>query len=504
MSQNACNYKVLLIIFILSIYFTPSAGAVDSSILTDSIRQGVGNIDLFKDITAADLESYRVDGGDQLFFAVDINENASGAEKASSQGVAVKSAKLLVTIGGVETEFSDFSTETQAVLIEDNGDPATLPQTYFTLLGGTGSNRINGSTQIIDQFDSILTIHNVNESLSGVTSAKLLITLLVTDPSLGDPEAFYDYNNGFEDMAIFNQADAEELDTIAAGRDEAPVVVLTDPPPDTSMVIVSWLDFPSSNTYYWIAYEDLFPEKGDYDFNDLVVPYKVRFGLNDQNQVVAVTGSAYLLARGAGYDHDWHLRITLPAGASGTIQSALNFPPDNALDPIQYGLQAFDQAIDLVGFPETKSIFADPETIYVNTLTDRPFFKGPKLEFRADMASPLVLENVAAAPFDPYLVVNDSELDGSKYEIHLIGQSSVLAESRNQLEGITQFKDENGYPFALLIPEDWQFPFEWVDLGIAYPDFIDFVLSAGSTNLDWYAFPATGYVRSYNSDDWLW
>ncbi|MGD9212668.1 MAG: LruC domain-containing protein, partial [Desulfobacteraceae bacterium] len=475
-----------------------------STTLTDSIRQGEGNIDLLKDIAAADLEAYRVDGENKLFFAVDINENASGTEKATTQGVTIKSAELAVTIGGDVKEFTTYSTETKAVVTENTGDAGTLPQTYYTLLGGSGSNRITGSKAIIDQYDSILTISDVNESLAGATDAKLIITLLDTDPSLGDPEAFYDFNNGFEDMAIFIKVDAEELTEVAAGRDEAPTVELTNPPPDTSGIIVSWIDFPSSNGYYWIAYEDLFPEKGDYDFNDLVVPYKVRFGLNDQSQVLAITGTAYLLARGASYDHDWHLRISLPATASGSIQSTVSFPSGSTADPIQ-NEEPFEQTIDLIGFSATSEIFVDPEAIYVNTLTDRPFFTGPKLDFRADMTSPIDLADMDAAPFDPYLVVNTTALNGKKYEIHLIGKSPVMAEeSRNISEDISSFTDEKGYPFALLIPENWQFPTEWVDLGVAYPDFIDFVLSQGSESLDWYLFPATGYVKDYSESDWLW
>jgi len=66
------------------------------------------------------------------------------------------------------------------------------------------------------------------------------------------------------------------------------------------------------------------------------------------------------------------------------------------------------------------------------------------------------------------------------------------------------FEDPNRYPFAMIIPEDWNFPLERNDLGIAFPDFIDFALSSGSENLDWYAFPSVQEVRSFSRNDWLW
>ena len=78
---------------------TPNAFSqeISSVVLTDVIKsQGTGNIDLFKDVTAQQLEALRLDNGGALVFAVDINEDASGSEKASSQGVAIKSVTLTV------------------------------------------------------------------------------------------------------------------------------------------------------------------------------------------------------------------------------------------------------------------------------------------------------------------------------------------------------------------------------------------------------------------------
>ena len=63
---------------------------------------GIGNIDLLKDLTPAQLESLRLDSGGRLVLAVDVNEDASGTESSTSQGIALKS--LTFTIG-----FSDGS-----------------------------------------------------------------------------------------------------------------------------------------------------------------------------------------------------------------------------------------------------------------------------------------------------------------------------------------------------------------------------------------------------------
>ena len=66
--------------------------AMDSVQLTDVIKSnGTGNINLFKDLTAAELESFRADNLGRLVFAVDVNEDASGTESSTSQGIALES-----------------------------------------------------------------------------------------------------------------------------------------------------------------------------------------------------------------------------------------------------------------------------------------------------------------------------------------------------------------------------------------------------------------------------
>ena len=56
---------------------------------------------------------------------------------------------------------------------------------------------------------------------------------------------------------------------------------------------------PAADEWFTVAYEDLFPHRGDYDFNDLVVSYRCRIDLNNQDKVVQLSGEAYLRARGA-------------------------------------------------------------------------------------------------------------------------------------------------------------------------------------------------------------
>ena len=94
------------IYFILVIFINIcTVNAIDSTSLKDVITsKGVGSINLLKDISSVQLETYRQGCAGNLIFAVDVNEAASGTEKASSQGITIKTLSLDII-------FSDYSTK---------------------------------------------------------------------------------------------------------------------------------------------------------------------------------------------------------------------------------------------------------------------------------------------------------------------------------------------------------------------------------------------------------
>ncbi len=59
-----------------------------------------------------------------------------------------------------------------------------------------------------------------------------------------------------------------------------------------------------------LAFEDLWPKKGDYDFNDLVISYTYDIDGNASNEIVSVNLSYELVASGAGYPNG--LALSLP------------------------------------------------------------------------------------------------------------------------------------------------------------------------------------------------
>jgi len=480
----------------------PASAEVLSRRLLDVIKSnGEGNINLFKlsgsrpDLSGADLEAFRLDNNGELVFAVDVNEAANGTEKASSQGVTIKSAVLTVVVDGVPHTFSNYWTRTQTLVAERG---ASTRDTYFTLLGDSGSSRITSSTDsdlYNSDFDANI-YFQVDLDLSQATSASLAIVLLDTDVVRGDPEAFYDFSNGFEDIAIVSRQDAELLDAVAAGAQEAPLVLLTNEVDNTPS---SALYYPSSTTYYLSAFEDRFPNKGDYDFNDAVIAYRVWFSINSRGRVIGIHAVGYLLARGAAYDADWYLRIPVQTSVSG--EAIVKYY--SAIDGSEVSDRTYSQSVNgditLRALQGLKGLLVDPNREYVNTIAGSSYIASPKFSIDISLDQEVNMNQIGQAPFDPFLhVIN------TNYEIHQAGFSARLNESNNVRNGHNTFIDQDGYPFALVFPDEWAWPIEYEDLGNCYDDFLNFVLSDGSALTDWYRRPNANRTRSAANGYWKW
>lgn len=465
-----------------------SAAQVQSTALTDRVRKGIGDIDLLKDVTAAQLEAYRLDNQNTLVFGVDINEAANGSEKATTQGVTIEDAYLqVVSAGGGTQTYPVYSTQTQAFV---SSRAASVRATYYTLLGETGSNRITAANSVQQAFDSTLSVQ-VPDSLLGVTSAMLVVRLLNVNGKLGDPEGFYDFTAGFEDLALVNAADTAYLDEIlpasagfrrlATAMELSPageatkVRIASTQEPDTGpdLQVASTLYQPSNDEFYIVAYEDLFPSQGDYDFNDLMVAYRYEVNLNSAGQMVGLNGVSYLVAKGAAFSHDWSLVLPLPYGAQISAQC----------DSIKADESSTACSINLVGQDLVWEAFQDTTSIYpgemINTIDGRAFTTGPRSQFQVDFSTPVLVPPTGHG--NPVLYVRTT-------------QQQVDLSSR----------DARGYPFALIVPEQFASPLERVDIGIAYPLFIDFMNSSGSRNPNWYQTPAAQKTYPMNRTHWHW
>jgi len=183
------------------------------TVLTDVIRNGDGVIDVFKDVSGAELKQYLQ--GETLYLGVDLNEAASGNESSTSAGVAIKEMELIIQTTNGDISYTEFITNTSA-MIQEQG--AAQAQEYYTLFGNAGGNTITGSTSGFDisTFDDVIEFRSIQ--IDGeITGAQLRVTFLDTAATGGENETYFDYSAGFEQFAILTSTDATALDAADIG-----------------------------------------------------------------------------------------------------------------------------------------------------------------------------------------------------------------------------------------------------------------------------------------------
>lgn len=494
--------KILQFILLLVVVVSASSSIADvvSRRLKDVITsKGQGTINVFHllgngpDLTADAIESFRVDNNGALSFAVDVNEAASGTEKASSQGIALDTVVLKVVKAGTTTLFTNFSTNSQSLLARENSISRTK---FYTLIGDTGSSRITGDSRSeIDKsdFDAVITIP-VSMNLAGATTIELQVMLLKVNENLGDPEAFYDFSGGYEDLALLSRNDSIYLENLKPGQKEAPLVIDAG---SSDLTITGAQYFPTAQTYYMAAYEDNYPEEGDYDFNDCVVAYRVAVQLNRDHRVVGLFSEGYLVSRGASYPSEWFFKTKL-AGATGTFAVKVYAPGQADPDPsLSYSGNVQDELNARI-FPDMKALWALSGSEFVNTEQSRPAIKGYRFTLSVTLNSSIDAENLTAAPFDPYLLMSVTGFD-----IHYAGLPSNTGDLSGPA-GYPSFSSPTGKPFALPLPDAWIPPAEKIDLALAYPQLMDHIRSNKTQALKWYANPKAGLLAPVAAEIWKW
>jgi len=206
---------------LLALLLATTARAEIPTVLTDTIKSGSGTIDVMQDVTATELEGALSSG--TLYLGVDINEDSSGLESSTSQGVAIKDLELVIQTTEGTFTFSTFYTNTTATILEAG---STQSAEYYTLFGQSGSSQITSSTSGFDlaTFDDVIEIQGISYT-GEILSAEINVTFLNTANKAGDNEQFFDYSAGFEDFAILSATDAQTLDNANIGLADAPTTV---------------------------------------------------------------------------------------------------------------------------------------------------------------------------------------------------------------------------------------------------------------------------------------
>lgn len=232
-----------------------------------------------------------------------------------------------------------------------------------------------------------------------------------------------------------------------------------------------------------LAFEDLWPSKGDFDMNDLIVNYKHNIITNSQNKIVKLNSTFDLVAIGARYKNGFGFQI--PNLTPAQIASMSSTHDKTLLE------EGHDKATFLV-FENAFDFVPAGQDAMINTYAHLPKVTCGSITLNITFTTPLTMQELGAAPFNPFLIGDQKR----GLEVHLPGHTPTAKadltlfgtkdDASSPVDGI-YYKTAEGMPFALHLPvNQFHYPVEMSSITQVHLKFTPWATSNGTTFTDWY------------------
>jgi len=254
--------------------------------------------------------------------------------------------------------------------------------------------------------------------------------------------------------------------------------------------------FPAAG-YGSLGFEDLWPGKGDYDFNDIVVDYRFHTVTNANNKVVEifadfpVKASGAYLVNGFGFNlPDANPLLTANPDQLNVTGYSIN---GSYINLNSYGYETGQTHPTMIVFDNVFDLLPPPGTgLGVNTVPTAPFVEFDTVNLTITTPG----QEVTAADFSLYtwnpFIIADQERG---HEIHLpdypptdLMDNGLLGQWEDDSDPVTgkYFKTYLNLPWAIDIPSSFGWPTEKTDITGAYLKFAEWAESSGTLYTDWY------------------
>jgi LruC domain-containing protein len=289
-------------------------------------------------------------------------------------------------------------------------------------------------------------------------------------------------DNDFEDVVYYatvNDVSNVSLDKIAIipgvtdtdgdGVDD----VNDDYPSDPNKAFNNY--FPSSNKTATVAYEDLWYFRGDYDMNDVVMDMRTNAITNASNKLVRFEAKYCLRASGGSLNTAFAVQYPIArTKISNLVGGTIEADKTNATVRIYDNVRSHQQTW--------------------NTVPNVGYNDSVNFNIAFDINALVDISEFGISLHDPFVWINESN-KGRNYEIHLPGKNPTssstypllgLGDDDTQLTGTKKYLSKNNLPWAIAIPERFDYPYEQQNITQAYLNFAAWAQSAGANNKDWY------------------
>jgi LruC domain-containing protein len=248
--------------------------------------------------------------------------------------------------------------------------------------------------------------------------------------------------------------------------------------------------YPSENTFGSIVFEDLWPYRGDYDFNDLVLDYNFSLEINSSNEIISLRASLIVKAIGASYHNGFGLQLnTTPEMIAsvtgqritkGFLEIAENGTEKNQSKAV---IIIFDDAFNVLPYPGSG--------VGVNTHADAPQVIPDTMTVDIIFNEPVNSTQLAPPPYNPFIIINGDR----GVEVHLPSYPPTdladrelfgTGDDNTNPEAGKYYISDKYLPWAINLPQSFDYPMEKEDIREAHLMFNSWALSLGYSYMDWY------------------
>ncbi len=232
---------------------------------------------------------------------------------------------------------------------------------------------------------------------------------------------------------------------------------------------------PAKGEFGTLAYEDLWPYMGDYDFNDLVIDYNWEESFNADGEIIALKGTFAVKGIVASMRNGFAVELGIDPSAVASVTGY-----SDTVGYMKLAANGVEERQDYAVIPVFEDANANysPQNIEYLVITVR-------------LSHGVTREELGFAPYNPFIMSNGER----GREVHLPGKPQTdLAhfeyfgsfDDYSILGTDYMYKTVDEQPWAIHLPVSFRYPQDDVHIANVYNHFTDWVESRGVTYEDWY------------------
>lgn len=337
----------------------------------------------------------------------------------------------------------------------------------------------------------------VNGQLRNSLAVTGLLKVNNRDLSIGSDNNLQKWFNGsIDELKFFNQAlDATEIQTNYIHTGNSPDTD-GDGVPDEDDAYPedparAFNNYSPADGFGTLAFEDLWPGTGDYDFNDLVIDYRFKTITNANNKVSDIVVTFIIRAIGAGLQNGFGFQLPGNGIPETDVEVAGFRLTESYINLNENGTEAGQEKITVVVFDNVNKIM--PSSGFgVNVEPGAPYLTPDTtmvtVSFKSNTYS---MDDIAMDRFNPFLIIN---LDRGK-EVHLpdnpptslvdLAWFKTGNDDSDPASG-RYYKTQKNLPWAIRISSGFDYTIEKAQITSAYLKFVAWAESSGTQYPDWY------------------